>query len=954
MYGFKKNSFLSDDEERPSFSETESDSSIDDVIRKVIKLEQDEIEENHKRYYNTKPISKETSSLNKNRMLKEDICLHKNKRSSSPLYKNISQDEKKRSSSPLYKDIGKEENRTRPPLRNKMIEGSSKFNSKTNTYLSPEKEEGVSITNSKNNKYSSPEKDEQKDERDFTPNSKKYLSSEKDEEKDEQQGDGNSKLNNKTKKYLSPEKEERNSKLNNKTKKYLSPEKEEGNSKLNNKTKKYLSPEKGEGNFTPNSKKYLSSKKDEENEQNEKREIRKYKKEFGFNITTEMLKNHQKLKEQEVYTKENRKTYFISVKEQKILESEFIRKFKSCPEGIKAEQIIPYINGINPEKFKSEFKENFYNGDLMKVMTCLASSFTLYSGENALSGRDRIKEFISNMKEIGGGAYGYALSASLINDKADNFFVVKGPKSVKHFDELVHEVAVAFIGTNDLRNPFFPPADSKKDYGMAIPNFSYIYGIAHCSAPFIDSSDKNTKQVLAWCNTNNMAVDYAIYENISPVQDFAKFNKNCTASEFMMYYMQTMLALREAILRCEFTHYDLHTENAMLKKVSDKDIYIPYYTSRGKEYIRAEGQIVTIIDYGMSHVVEYTKDGRKIHYGIAGSSSMEPNSIYRDKCTPICDVYKLLGFSLRDMIRAKNNTCYEILKSLLEYFNKEETPEEIILKQEPGEKGFYYAIPNTPETENFDIDNWIEYCRSFIEENDLINPFVSKVPKKSKIMHCDGNCQTFDEEMITLGIDLKSEIPVPNTFVGFYDSYGNLKFRSENTDTVKEKEKYVKIYKKLAKNFMNNFNIAFEIMMEKILSNERNIHVFVKTSLPIDNNMLFNRSFLKTIKNSYSTYVQFFNSYQELEKDLKIWNYIKDVLPISENSQKDLYQNVDKAFNIVNSILDEYRGFKENLILALKEDFEKLKGIKNTSEDKNYKADYNWYWDVYPVIEALF
>ena len=83
-----------------------------------------------------------------------------------------------------------------------------------------------------------------------------------------------------------------------------------------------------------------------------------------------------------------------------------------------------------------------------------------------------------------------------------------------------------------------------------------------------------------------------------------------------------------------------------MRKVSDDIFYIPYKTENGLEYVKANGHISTLIDFGMSHV-QGTEDNRVLHFGRVGRSSMDSFGVYKDKINRVIDCYKFLCFCLK-------------------------------------------------------------------------------------------------------------------------------------------------------------------------------------------------------------------------------------------------------------------------------------------------------------------
>lgn len=168
------------------------------------------------------------------------------------------------------------------------------------------------------------------------------------------------------------------------------------------------------------------------------------------------------------------------------------------------------------------------------------------------------------------------------------------------FDDVLHEAFIGFYAMNNLRK--------------YIPNFVYTYGLFRNPCVYPRSIN---------CN-------YLLLELI-PGQVWTKFIKTATVSEFLNIFLQTCLSLNLARELYGFTHYDLHSDNIIIKKL-DKPIEIRY----GPENIITTKLVAKIIDFGNAHV---KIDGTD--YGRVWKKVNVHNYTFWEQ-----DIFKILGFSL--------------------------------------------------------------------------------------------------------------------------------------------------------------------------------------------------------------------------------------------------------------------------------------------------------------------
>lgn len=207
----------------------------------------------------------------------------------------------------------------------------------------------------------------------------------------------------------------------------------------------------------------------------------------------------------------------------------------------------PYIDTA---KVGELARNRFYDQAVMDMMVCVLDSVVFLPGDGPLDGgltsAERVRNWIKKVRQIGGESVeGYAMLATL--GQAEDLFVMKAPRDPSS-EGLNHEVVVGMYGLNQLRR--------------FVPNFSQVYGFISCSPPLINPEDK---KAISYC-IGDTQTTYVIYENISGAVSAGDFVETATAKEWLEVYLQALLALREAYLRCGFTHYDLHSGNLLVQK----------------------------------------------------------------------------------------------------------------------------------------------------------------------------------------------------------------------------------------------------------------------------------------------------------------------------------------------------------------------------------------------------
>ena len=558
---------------------------------------------------------------------------------------------------------------------------------------------------------------------------------------------------------------------------------------------------------------------------------------------------------------------------------------------------------------------------------------------NPLSPNERGREYIKDLKRIGNtSVYGIAMTETLKNNRSEakDLFIIKTSSKPEYNYDIIHECIVGFYGTNKLRD-------------VGIPNFAYVYGAFSGSPTFYNDVDK---KVISFIDTMKDPVNYIMYENINPSIPLSEYCTKCSAEEFLLYYCQIIYALLYANKDIGFTHYDSHTNNILMRKISNGPFYIAYpdlVDKNKKHYFLSKGYIPTFIDYGMSHITYYNNN-KKEDFG-ALNNNLISSSIFRDRPFFFHDAYKILMFSLRYM-KNYNNPSYDELKSLSVYFfNKQISDDEL-------EKIYIntnFNLPYTQATSGLDEEQWNAFTKKYninipFDANDtnyitpkdyfdeLVYFYNSKFKPNVFTNNYDetkqiGNVNYYGTRIISTTIPLITSPPIL-TLSEFYDIYGLL---YENNDIENIillvgdfiKNKYYIRDEALKK--LSNFNIELE----------KNIKV-----IKIDHNYINDLNYINYIKYNFNDIVIYMNNYNNFCTFLHIIRR----LFLKNNAVLYLYK--EDYNGIYNSYFEKLNQYKEkvnelnrdiNWNISLINEYKKIKKILN-----------DWYTNTYSLLPSLF
>lgn len=635
-------------------------------------------------------------------------------------------------------------------------------------------------------------------------------------------------------------------------------------------------------------------------------------------------------------------SYMEGVRNQKLIEENWLSKYTSCSYPAAKSVVLEHLATLDPIKLKSQVGSQFYNAPVMQAAACIAESFTIADDTNQIASNERIKEYISNLKKVGSpSVMGYAMVTDLANPgtaKSDDFFIVKAPQSTKNVNLLQHECAIAFFGTNILRS--------------IIPNFAYIYATFKCSPPIIGSENK---KVLAWCDSiTEGAVSYAVYENITPAISFREYCKKCSINDYMHTIVQICCALKIAHRERDFTHYDLHDENVLIRSIPGVDTFLIQYDDF---YIRANS-VATIIDFGQSHIAVRSED-EVLHLGDVSGSPLIHGGIFRDRSNIAYDIYKLLTSSLI-ILYHDNPSVYEDVKSLLSFFNQTESPVDILKNQHE----LTYILPYIDEVLKFKMDDFIKYCITLCNRNGWLNPIIATPNPTDKILQCTSMCRSFNDSLREAGVDLNKPPHLPDTLFEFFDIYNILLKQYKLSNSQEGKTRVQAFSQAFSKGYTSGTSKLQAATLKEVQNMDNlisQIKPFNYYELPSNfDDIIHNDDVLEGIKTSTEHLASYLEVMRRLATSLKVLNSIiitynlKVGLPVEVfNKYMTIFQSYTPTNDdIKNKINNGLRMFNPSFIKATP-----MPGYSRFvqfiySGDNKYK--YEWLLNIFITLNAMF
>lgn len=367
-------------------------------------------------------------------------------------------------------------------------------------------------------------------------------------------------------------------------------------------------------------------------------------------------------------------------------------------------QKIPnvYLQTLNLRAIHNLLGKDFYQYNVMEGIQYISEELLI--GRDLMETSKKVHANIGKLVALAAGANGTVSSAS-IGDKSNLFTIIIKNALDKNDDDLMHEAFIGLAGTNKLRKQ--------------IPNFSYIYGFFQCDGPKRVTKGKETTE---FCTGNpNALVSYALYETVQG-EEFGKAIAKMKADEFTNYYLQVILALNYANLVSDFTHFDLHAENIILRKLENGKHGIMYPTSTLGDIYLYTDKIPTIIDYGYSHITYKGED-----YG-----KDELQNVKMMKSFPLFDAFKFLMFSAFRALEQNNYKVFDKCAEIARFF----TDDDFEILTEDGRET-YYQLPSTPKLMSLSIEPLVDWISQNVD-----NDIQLEASEQFPMLECTSTCLT--------------------------------------------------------------------------------------------------------------------------------------------------------------------------------------------------------------------
>lgn len=558
-----------------------------------------------------------------------------------------------------------------------------------------------------------------------------------------------------------------------------------------------------------------------------------------------------------------------------------------------------HLGSLDKQSLLNDIYNKFYDIKVMEGISCILNSIKYSDQMSGVIASERIKHYYTNGQTIGQKSLNGVVMESDF-DTIKDLIVIKLSKNLNGTQDniLINELYNGLFGLNPLR----------KD----IPNFAYTYGGFVCSEAYVGSDEK----LITWCNNNN-PIDYILLENIKPSITLSEYVKSCSFEDFLFIYLQILYALSYAKRTVDFTHYDLHGTNVLIRTMNSNKFYIKYVDDRGDNIYLPSNKIAIIIDFGYSHIEINSKN--------TGIYGINKYGIKPEVSFPMYDAYKLLGFCLLDVdkifIKSENNRqCIEGMYRILKFFNKSDTYQNIL-----NQNKTLFSLPHLPKLLSITHQNLIDYIikefnlsLNVYDPNDKVKIYGQE--KKYHDVH-----QVFDE------LKLTKEIVINNNFE-FYDVVSHLTNEGKNDEVAKAIKGY-NYKKEIEKDSINFINGVEQLIKDIVFLTKNKIVVF---------GMPEQKIFIQDFEHKYHIYV---------DKIMKVLNDYESLIFL----QKVIYyvMNYYRYFNIdlqpiIVGLNEYYKSFKL-LIIQLDKD---IRYIRRFLKDSDYKK-FPWYFDLYDNLKSL-
>lgn len=548
------------------------------------------------------------------------------------------------------------------------------------------------------------------------------------------------------------------------------------------------------------------------------------------------------------------------------------------------DRYIDKLSDISTSKINIILNQKFASGADMKALFCLFDTMFLSSFSRRQEGlvvlKKDFRKFIRKIELLeNAGANGNIYMTDFF---LDTQFVIKFPNYNDNIDTTVREY---FIGTKSINNLRY-----------LVPTFVYTLGSFMC--PGINEIDKTKKPMEVFCNNSSGVRPFILYEKIPDDSITALFKKEeLNFQKWLVIFFQLLLGLEVAQKEVRFTHFDMHTENVLVRRKDDYNYNVNLdmftYSVNNPYFIPA------VIDFGAS--TSYIEEK---YVGCCDFISLGMMNFM----IPGYDMYKFIINSIYD---AKGELKKEI-QDVLRFYSKDD-PYSILYKDNVDinkilqvfckDVTFGRAANYTPHM----FMKWL-----LKEYPSVLNPYITEKPRAtlqnlnySTMIKQYNNIFNYTENGIDDAIN-KSIKEIPSYIITKYMIFILERYNQNlESELIRSKIKELKKYLDMSQDTLIQKDID---MLETILlypvPNQKDLDMCTKNILNIQIPQIGNFSLLKKeiiileklleYQNNLNAYLQFYFTILELELDDIFGEWVEN-FRIS-----DIYR-----FHIKNSIQNE-------------------------------------------------
>lgn len=413
-----------------------------------------------------------------------------------------------------------------------------------------------------------------------------------------------------------------------------------------------------------------------------------------------------------------------------------------------------------------------------------------------------------------------------------------------------HDIFVTLFALNNLRR-------------LGIPNFLYYYGGVNVDTKFYSLTEYTF-------NTE--------YKNWSTLTDICKYQ---SYENILSHYLSILLAIYYANHVNEYSHYNLTSDDILMKPIDESDSQTEYNFRKVKVYINNHGFIPMITNHDKSYI-RLNVDDSLTSFGYNDTSEIpfENKGIYSDTGFPITDAYRLL-ISILKVTYDHNPNVYKKLLKVYEYFDEDEPVNKFI---------HLYK-----RTENMRLGDFIAYI--------LINnkSVYSETPDNSLVRCIGVNLEVKNKD---------SKYYIAKNMIQLHDMINFYKMIHEKSEEIIKREINLFVENNLKE------SVKKEMSRFEIYKNEINSHTIIY-KVPDKINIMYNDKYLDLLCKNMRSMEIYLHTWKRVELGIKILENIK---------------HIDESYvNILNDyihLLENNKTYKEEIIRSFKD-------IKNmTSLDK--------------------